>query len=105
MLKPCDAASLVTAEKYLTSLPVSSVCRQAGCGLTITNLKAEFPKALLVAVRLQPLAFVWKLFFNMLATVQVTSEGLFSLAEHELVLLETRILEKRDKLVNIAVGR
>jgi len=35
--------------------------RQAGCGLAITNLEAKFPKALLVAVWLQPLAFVWKL--------------------------------------------
>lgn len=66
--KPHDATSPLTSEGYLISLPVSSVHRQAGCGLAITNLKAEFPKVLLVAVT-AALAFVWKLFFNMLVTV------------------------------------
>lgn len=65
-MKLHDATALVTAEEYLISLPASPVCRQAGCGLTITNLKAEFLKVLLMAVRLQLLAFVWELFFSML---------------------------------------
>lgn len=87
------------------SLPMSFVHRQAGCGLTITNLKAEFPQALLVAVGLQLLAFVWKLFFNVLAAAWVASEGLSPSAEHERVFLKTRLLERRAKLVNIVVER
>lgn len=69
--KPYDATSPVTAEGYLTSLPVSSAYRQAACGLAITNLKTKLLKALLVAVRLQLLSFIWKLVFNVLAFVYV----------------------------------
>lgn len=54
---------------------MSSLLEQAGWGLTITNLKAEFPNALLVAVRLQLLAFAWKLYLSVLGTDWITSEA------------------------------
>lgn len=54
---------------------MSSLLGQAGWGLTITNLRAEFPKALLVAVRLQLLAFAWKPYLSVLRTDQIASEG------------------------------
>lgn len=58
-----------------------------------------------MAVGLQLLAFVWKLFFDVLAAAWVTSGGLSPSAEHEQVLLETRLLERRAKLVNIVAER
>lgn len=68
-LKPHDATSAAAAERYLISLPPSSEHTQTCRVLSMTNLKAEFPRALLGAFGLQVLSSVWKLFFRMLAAI------------------------------------
>lgn len=58
--KPHDATWAATAERHLISLRVSPVHAQACGELSVTHLKAEFPKA----PRLQLLSFVWKLVYQ-----------------------------------------